>query len=353
LVIVPENLVSRWWRALRGVLLGALTAFPALPRNAVRRTRRQLDRIARGHSPVEVEPLTRDRCTRYLLARSLVGLLGAGVLLMLVLGLLTGLSMLTAWLVGGTWSVIENGSDEVSTPLLLLAAIPGVPLLFGTIAGVFAVSTLDHELAARMLGPSQEAVVRRRIDEVIEAINDERRRIERDLHDGVQQRLVAVGMLIGRARRAAEPTELLRQAHEAAQDAIADLREVASRVYPAALDAGGLHEALQQLAERASVRVNLDHRAGEPGTALATVIYFVVSESVTNAAKHADPSEVEVTVSRDDDHLVVRVSDDGRGGADPAGSGLQGLKRRVEAAGGTFAVRSGEGTVVEARLPCG
>lgn len=350
---VYEDLARRWWRALLGVLQGAVPTFGFT--KATWRTERQLARIARYGTPVEVEPLTQNRCVRYLAARSLVGLLGAGVVLMLVLGLATGLSMVSAWAFGGGWSVIENGEDGVDTLLLVVAAIPGVPLLFGTVAGVFGVSTLDQKLAQQMLGPSHEAQMRRRVDEVVEAINDERRRIERDLHDGVQQRLVAVGMLIGRARRTTEPDELLRQAHLAAQDAIADLREVASRVYPAVLDTDGLHTALDMLAERTSVHVTLRYDLAErPGTALETVIYFVVSESVTNAAKHADPTRVEVTVTQEDDHLVVEVRDDGRGGADPTGSGLQGLTRRVEAAGGTLTIESPRGgpTTLEARIPC-
>ena len=132
---------------------------------------------------------------------------------------------------------------------------------------------------------------------MIEAIDDERRRIERDLHDGVQQRLVALGMLIGRARRTGDDEQLqrlLRQAHETATETIDELREVANRVYPAVLDDSGLDAALELLAERSSVRVEISNELTESaGTALDAVIYFVVSEAVNNAAKHAEPTLVE------------------------------------------------------------
>ncbi len=217
-----------------------------------------------------------------------------------------------------------------------------------------------------MLGRDQQTLLRQRVAvltstraEVIEAIDDERRRIERDLHDGVQQRLVALGMLIGRARRTGDDEQLqrlLRQAHETAAETIDELREVANRVYPAVLDDSGLDAALELLAERSSVRVEIINELTESaGTALDAVIYFVVSEAVNNAAKHAEPTLVSVWSGRGAEHnITVIVWDNGIGGADPTGTGLSGLSRRVNAVDGTFKVTSPSGgpTKIVARLPC-
>lgn len=193
--------------------------------------------------------------------------------------------------------------------------------------------------------------------DVVEAVREERRRIERDLPDGVQQRLVALGVLIGRARRADgdRAAELLAQAHQETQEVLQDLRDVAWRVYPAALDAGGLQPALAALAERAGVRVELDLAVQtRPEVDVEAVAYFVVSEAVTNAAKHAAASVVSGRVRRGAGWLVVRVEDDGAGGASVSGAGLSGLARRVAALDGRFTVDSPVGgpTVVTAELPC-
>jgi signal transduction histidine kinase len=175
------------------------------------------------------------------------------------------------------------------------------------------------------------------------------------LHDGVQQRLVALGMLIGRARRSGD-SELLRAAHEESQRALAELREVSWRVFPAALAGGGLPAALEVVADRSLVPVRLSVELTErPPGAVETAAYFVVCEAVTNAAKHAGAGEVRVSVAEREKTVVVRVADDGKGGADPAGGGLSGLGRRVEALDGRFAVSSPAGgpTVIVAELPCG
>lgn len=363
------SLVRGWFRTYYGVLMGAFTALPDLVValagvGAVRMTELELKRIARYGDAAHADPLTPRRCQRYLGVRWLVGGMGLGVILMLVLYLVTALSMVTAWLFDGTWGLIKDG-DVVDTRLIAVATVPGVLLIFVSLAGVTGVAALDRWLATAMLGRSQQTLLRQRVAEltstraeVIEAIDDERRRIERDLHDGVQQRLVALGMLIGRARRSGNDEqlqELLRQAHATAGETIDELREVATRVYPAVLDDSGLDTALEVLAERSSVRVEITNELEEsPGAALATVIYFVVSEAVNNAAKHADPSVVEVSVWPRSDEIVVVVRDDGRGGADPGGTGLSGLARRVKAVDGTFEVTSPPGgpTMICARVPC-
>ena len=193
--------------------------------------------------------------------------------------------------------------------------------------------------------------------EVVAAINDERRRIERDLHDGVQQRLVALGMLLGRAGRTTDPakvTELLGQAHQEAARTLQDLRDVTWRIYPTALDSGGLRVALESLAESAGVPVRLDYRLTERHpSAIETPAWFVACEAVTNAVKHANPTLITIEVTHGK-MVTVRITDDGPGGADPAGTGLTGLAQRVGAVDGTFEVHSPPGgpTVITAGLPC-
>jgi len=361
--------VRGWFRMLAGLTIGSVTgllglAAAAVDVGVVGQTEYELGRIARFDRAVHTNPLTRKGCRRYLAVRWLVGALGAGVIWMLAFWYAVAISMVTAWLFDGDWSLIEDG-DRVTLELIALVAIPGALVIFVTTAGVVGVAVLDRWLATAMLGTSQQTLLRQRVAEltstraeVIEAIDDERRRIERDLHDGVQQRLVALGMLIGRARRAKgeeQLQELLQQAHLTAGEAIDELREVATRVYPAVLDDSGLDTALEVLAERSSVRVEISNELkASPGTALETVIYFVASEAVNNAAKHADPTVVEISVWPTPADITVMVWDDGFGGADPTGTGLSGLARRVKAVDGTFEVTSPEGgpTTIYARLPC-
>ncbi|WP_053735974.1 sensor histidine kinase [Nocardia sp. NRRL S-836] len=368
--LTAGSVVRRWFRAFYGVLAGTVSVLPDLAAavlgvGVVKMTELELLRIARYGDAAHADPLTPRRCQRYLGVRWLVGALGFGVIFMLLLYLVTALSMLTAWLFDGHWGLVRDG-DRVDAELIAVATLPGTLLIFVSLAGVTGVAALDRWLATTMLGRSHQTLLRQRVEEltstragVIEAIDDERRRIERDLHDGVQQRLVALGMLIGRARRMRgeeQLQELLRQAHDTAAEAIDELREVATRVYPAVLDDSGLDTALEVLAERSSVRVEIGNGlTGPPGTALETVIYFVVSEAVNNAAKHAGPSVVEVSLRQGPDGITVTVRDDGIGGADPGGTGLSGLARRVKAVDGTFEVSSPPGgpTTVCARLPCG
>jgi signal transduction histidine kinase len=194
---------------------------------------------------------------------------------------------------------------------------------------------------------------------MMDAVDGERRRIERDLHDGVQQRLVALGMLIGRARRSHHPDradQLLLQAHEESRRALTELREVAWRVYPTVLDEAGLHAALETVAERTTLPVHLTYDVEAPPAPrqVETVAYFVVSEAVTNVVKHSGATRIKVALHRDGPTLAVRVEDDGTGGADPAGGGLNGLASRVAALDGRFRVDSPAGgpTTVIAELPC-
>jgi signal transduction histidine kinase len=188
----------------------------------------------------------------------------------------------------------------------------------------------------------------------------ELRRIERDLHDGAQARLVALSMLMGRAeeRLADQPeiAELVRRAREEAGAAIGELRDLARGIAPPILVDRGLVAAAESLAGRVPIEVAVDGpRALErPAPVVETAAYFVVAESLTNATKYGRGAPARVSVAQDDDVLVVEIVDDGPGGADPAGSGLTGLRHRVAALDGTLQVGpgpDGRGTRVRAELP--
>ena len=186
------------------------------------------------------------------------------------------------------------------------------------------------------------------------------RRIERDLHDGAQARLVALGMNLGLAEQklAGDPEaarDLVAEARAGVEQALRELRDLARGVHPPVLTDRGLGAAVASLVHASAVPVVVHEDVPErPPPVVETAAYFVVAEALANAAKHADASRITVRLARAADRLVVEVVDDGRGGADLAGSGLLGLRRRVEALDGTLAVTSpaGGGTVLRAELPC-
>ncbi len=189
----------------------------------------------------------------------------------------------------------------------------------------------------------------------------ELRRIERDLHDGAQARLVALSMQLGRAEEGLadrpEIAALVRQARAEATAANAELRDLARGIAPPVLADRGLAAAAEALGTRSPVPVTVDaHLGRRPPPVVESAAYFVVAESLTNVAKHAPEARATVAIRLDGDDLEVSVADDGPGGADPAaGSGLDGLRRRVAALDGKMEVVSppGEGTRIEVRLPCG
>jgi len=185
------------------------------------------------------------------------------------------------------------------------------------------------------------------------------RRVERDLHDGAQSRLVALSMTLGRAeeRLADRPevAELVRAAREEATAAITELRDLARGIAPPVLADRGLEAAVRSLAARASGPVEVEVDVAErPAPVVETTAYFVVAEALTNAAKHAPGAGVHVELSAQGELLRARIADDGPGGADPRGSGLTGLRHRVEALDGRLRVISppGIGTTIELELPC-
>jgi signal transduction histidine kinase len=194
----------------------------------------------------------------------------------------------------------------------------------------------------------------------VEAGDAERRRLGRDLHDGAQQRLISLllDLQLARERWYAEPgaaRDLVEQALESAREAVGELRELAAGIHPAVLSQRGLDAALETLATRSPVPVELDIvLTGRLPSAVETAAYFVVAEALTNVAKHAGATHARVAVRREDGAAVVEIADDGAGGAAlGGGSGLLGLSDRVGALDGTLALDSppGGGTVLPARFP--
>ncbi|RSS46353.1 sensor histidine kinase [Streptomyces sp. WAC08241] len=215
-------------------------------------------------------------------------------------------------------------------------------------------------IASREGGRDAEVVelVRSRA-RLVDAFEAERRRIERDLHDGAQQRLVALSMALGLARLDAPPGPLadqLARAHEEAGKALAELRELIRGVYPKVLTDYGLQAAVADTADRCAVPVDVDlELPGRPAEAVESAAYFVVCEALANVARHSGAGRARVSGGHHDGRLFLEVRDDGRGGADPsAGSGLTGLADRVSVLDGRLALTSPPGgpTLLRVEFPC-
>jgi signal transduction histidine kinase len=232
--------------------------------------------------------------------------------------------------------------------------------------GSLAVILAAHVLIARARGSSREAL-EERIETLettragaVDVQETELRRIERDLHDGAQARLVALGMNLGMAEQklAGDPDgarALVSEARAGVEEALRELRDLARGIHPPVLSDRGLEAAISALADRSAIPVTVTADVPErPAAAIETAAYFVAAEALTNAAKHAGASRIEVRITRRPKSLVLEVADDGRGGADPGGSGLTGLRRRLEALDGSLLVVSPSdgGTTLRAELPC-
>jgi signal transduction histidine kinase len=269
--------------------------------------------------------------------------------------------MLPLWPVGlvvdGVWSGLL-GRQAVVLPLI------------GRLAD------LDADWSQSLLKPSPKARLAVRVEELtqtragaVAAHGAELRRIERDLHDGTQARLVSLSMRIGLAKREYDrdpeaARKLLEDAQDQAEEALAELRHVVRGIHPPILTDRGLAGAVRALAASSGLDVTvtvdgLEDGAGEGGprapAAVEAAAYFVVAEALTNAAKHSGSERAEVRLARARTGLRVRVRDEGRGGADESGgSGLLGMRRRVAALDGTVGVTSPVGgpTVIEVELPC-
>jgi signal transduction histidine kinase len=194
----------------------------------------------------------------------------------------------------------------------------------------------------------------------VDVQESELRRIERDLHDGAQARLVALGMNLGMAEQKLASDlggarELVTEARLGVEEALRELRDLARGIHPPVLTDRGLEAAIASLTDRSPIPVFVTAAIAErPPAAVETAAYFVAAEGLTNAAKHAGATRIDVRIVREPTRLVLEVADDGRGGADPGGSGLSGLRRRVEALDGTLTIASpsSAGTTLRAELPC-
>jgi signal transduction histidine kinase len=260
-----------------------------------------------------------------------------------------------------------SGHQVINHPYDIALTLAGVALLLLAPWLTRPVRALDARAGRALLGPSRADELAYRVEQltetragVVDAADAERRRLERDLHDGTQQRLVSLAMNLGMARARASTAEEARQAiaaaHEEAKAALAELRDLIRGLHPAVLEDRGLDAALSGVAARMPIPVRLTvDLPRRPAPVIEAVAYFVVSEGLANIAKHAQAREVAVSVERVADRLHVIVTDDGVGGADPArGTGLAGLARRAASVDGIFEIDSPPGgpTLLTVDLPC-
>lgn len=284
------------------------------------------------------------QCGQSVLIVAVLGLIGIGLVLAVVLsiGLVRGR-------VDG-WELVTN------TALGLL-------LLFLALQGLLALLRADASRADDFFGLSERERLHQQIVDlnrarsaVLNAVDAERRRIERDLHDGLQQRLVAAGLMLAEAARNSDQVGgLTAQAAEQIAMARQELRDVSWAIYPASLHQVGLGESLLTLAQHSTIPMTVHYQVSELPPALEVALYFTTAELVTNANKHSRASAITVDVEELTGQLRLSVSDDGIGGASDDGTGLAGVRSRVESIGGTFTVTSPAGgpTTAEAEIPCG
>ncbi|WP_410604798.1 sensor histidine kinase [Amycolatopsis sp. lyj-90] len=294
---------------------------------------------------------------------------------------LSGLLLVLSSVRDGTfplwWHLIPEGQAAPTADLWIVRDFPGalavgllgVGWLFVAIGILPGMAKLQGAPGRRLLEPGPDTDLALRIAHLsaaraaaLDAHSTELRRIERALHDGAQNRLVAVNVLAGAARRAVsrgseDADEVLGRVQDAAEEALAELRLVVRSILPPMLADRSLTEAVEALATTSPVPCRID--ADLPGRYAASVeatVYFIVAESLTNIAKHSRATQAEIELRREEDLLCLRITDDGRGGAtEGAGSGVGGIRARVEAHDGTFTLASPAGgpTTMTVRVPCG
>jgi signal transduction histidine kinase len=340
---VPCTVVQRWRFA---TILGVTLPRPAPPRGLL-------------------GIVGRSATWRQLVHHLLAGVVGTVEFVVLAVLWLFGpplaVQPLYTWFFPGHGSVLE----------IVLTTVLGVAMFHLAPWAAIGFARMEVGMARALLGPSrgqQLAELSARVQTVVDSRSDviasadaERRRIERNLHDGTQQRLVSLAMNLGITRLSLdgvpEPVrKAIESAHDEAKQALAELRDLVRGLHPAVLDERGLDAALSGISARSPVpvtlTVDLPHR---PSRTIEAVAYFVVSEALANAAKHARASRVDIRVTGRDSLLTVVVTDDGRGGATiEGGTGLLGLAQRVGAVDGSLRVDSPAGgqTVLTAEMPC-
>ncbi|MFC8233109.1 histidine kinase [Streptomyces sp. NPDC057284] len=356
-VVLAGPLLSRVQRARFRDRIGVVVPAPAgLAERPGRHGIRQWLRSAPG----------RRQLRYHLLAGPLCALGGLAVLVLWVAGSVAASIYVWVWVAPWEWRAENAGYVETDA----YVTVAGVALLCATAWLAKALARRDTRTAHALLGPSHEEELTRRVAALaesragmVEAADAERRRIERDLHDGVQQRLVALAVNLGLAKAAfgelpEGARKVIDEAHREAKEAISELNDLVRGLHPAVLEDRGLDAALSGVAARLPIpvclSVNLQRR---PSPTVEAVAYFVVSETLTNVIKHAQASSADVTVEQARGTLLIAITDDGVGGADTSGAsgtGLAGLAKRVASVDGTFSCRSplGGPTVVTVELPC-
>jgi signal transduction histidine kinase len=258
---------------------------------------------------------------------------------------------------GQTVTVLERHGQRIAA-LVHDPALAEDPALLNAVSTAAGLALENERLLAELRAQLEQ--LRESRARIVEAGDTERRRLERNLHDGAQQRLVSLALALGLAESKVEQepataVTLLQAAREELTQALSELRELARGIHPAVLTERGLTYALTTLVERAPVEVVLDVRLDErPPPAIEAAAYYVVAEALANVAKYARATTATVSIGTDGERMHVEVSDDGVGGADAtAGSGLRGLDDRVQAFGGSLRVisRPGQGTRILAELP--
>lgn len=300
--------------------------------------------------------------------------------LRLPIGIVTFATMIAAWAITmalllspvsywlGFFRVDIAGLVFDGPKTMVLATIAGLMSVVLAVATTHGLAKLERMLASALLDTSPEEL-KRRVDDVtrsrsrtMTAADQERRRLERDLHDGAQQRLVSLAMTLGLAQEKLESdpeqgARLVREAHDEAKRALQDLRDLARGLHPAILTDHGLEAALPALAARCPIPARVDVAVSpRPGVAAESAAYFVVAEALTNAARHSRATQVRVTARREQDLLTVDVWDDGIGNATATpGGGLAGLTDRVEALEGRLTISSPDRgpTLLHVEIPCG
>jgi signal transduction histidine kinase len=316
----------------------------------------------------------------HLLAAPVLAAAAVAAFVIWLFGTVLALVYTWAWMLphATSWQSGQSSPPQAVFPLAHLPGLLDIPLDAWATAGGVAllllapwvtagVTALDVRAARALLGPSRAEELEHRVEHLaqtragmVDAADAERRRLERDLHDGTQQRLVSLAMNLGMARAQAgtaqEAQAAIAAAHEETKAALAELRNFVRGLHPAVLEDRGLDAALSGVAARVPIPVRLTvDIPRRPSPAIEAVAYFVVSEGLTNITKHAQATQAEVVVQRAGNRLHIIITDDGNGGADPArGTGLAGLAKRAESVDGTFEISSPEGgpTMLTVDLPC-
>jgi signal transduction histidine kinase len=302
------------------------------------------------------------------------------LMLRLPMGIFTFTVTVATWAVGlgllgspvaywfGVFHVYLGGwmfDGPLAAAFATFAGVVMTLLAFGITKGL---ARLEAVLGAALLDASPDEL-RRRVTDIassrtrsMSAADQERRRLERDLHDGAQQRIVSLAMTLGLAQQklATDPelgARLVGEAHEEAKRALQDLRDLARGLHPAVLTDHGLEAALPALAARCPISARVDVAVSpRPTPEVESAAYFVVAEALTNVARHSQATDVQITARRDNNLLTIDVRDNGKGGAQVvAGGGLAGLTDRVEALDGRLTMTSPEGgpTSLRVEIPCG